>query len=272
MRPIKTSLTPEEEKKTYAKYFYQPLATPNPELITILEKGPMNPSKALMPENIAHLAEDGYDEVETGYCVCPNGTGYLAVNNIFPGATIEMLQWWFAWHCLEDMRYMLWYNKCHFGTFISDADRAKILDPNVPLAEKSHGITHHIIEDIGGGPDNIDISFLSPKDLGFDPAIVAQKHLALIGGNGTSQSRAGGPKIPTLMLHLYREIPSGVESRTRFWMGYQIKNGKICNMLPEGIRIPLEAPMGLAFHNVCEFSNLANILPSLYKEMNGHIG
>ncbi|WP_246615422.1 DAPG hydrolase family protein [Clostridium thailandense] len=31
-----------------------------------------------MLENINDLLNDGYGEVETGYCVLPNGSGYVA--------------------------------------------------------------------------------------------------------------------------------------------------------------------------------------------------
>ncbi|MNP36999.1 hypothetical protein D3C76_1304230 [compost metagenome] len=86
-----------------------------------------------------------------------------------------------------------------------------------------------------------------------------------------AQSRAGGPKAPAVMMHLFREVDGGVESRTRFWMGYNIIDKKLCKLLPDGIQMPIQAPMGLAFHNVEEYSNLAEILPSLYSEMNGEI-
>ena len=73
-------------------------------------------------------------------------------------------------------------------------------------------------------------------------------------------------KLPVIMLHYYREIEGGIESRTRFWMGYRITKGRPARVLPEGIRVPQEAPMGLALHNVEEFSNLAALLPKVYAE------
>jgi hypothetical protein len=67
MKEVRKELTAEEEKKPYSKYFHQPIAEPNEELMEILKKGPMDPAKALMPENLKDLLKDGYDEVETGY-------------------------------------------------------------------------------------------------------------------------------------------------------------------------------------------------------------
>lgn len=271
MKEIKKELTAEEELKPYSKYFHQPIVEPNQELMEILKKGPMDPAKALMPENLTDLLKDGYDEVETGYCVLPNGTAYVAVNNKFPGVTLDMINWWFAWHALEDMRYMLWFKKGHYGISISDEDREIILNPETPMLEKFQGRTHHVIEDTGNGAEDIQITFLTPQQLGFDMDEFNSKAVAVVSANGVSQNRAGGPKAPAVMLHFFREVPGGVESRSRFWMGYHMIDGKPVKLLPEGIQVPIQAPMGLAFHNVEEYTNLAAILPSLYEEMNGKI-
>lgn len=271
MRDLKKRLSKEEEKKPYAKYFNQPIVDPNPELIRILNQGPMDPAKALMPEDIKALLNYEYDEIETGYCVLPNGAGYVSVNNKFPGVTLEMINWWFAWHSLEDLRYMLWFRKGHYGISISDEDRAKILNPKTPILEKFQGCTHYVIEDAGNGPEDIQIYFMTPEELGFDSNVLSSRGATVVGGNGISQSCSGGPKAPAIMLHLFREVPGGVESRSRFWMGYHMIDKKPCKLIPDEVQLPIQAPMGLAFHNVEEYSNLAAILPSLYKEMNGKI-
>ena len=271
MKEIRTELNSLEEQKSYAKYFNQTIASANPELMQILKKGPMDPSKALMPENVNELFKEGYSEVETGYCVLPNGTGYVAVNNKFEGVTLEMINWWFAWHSLEDLRYMLWFPKGHHGIDISDEDRKKITDSATPMIEKFQGRTHYVIEDTGNGPEDIQISFLKAEELGFDIEKLNSKNVTVVGANGVSQPRIGGPKAPAIMIHYFREIPGGVESRSRFWMGYHMIDKKPCKLIPEGIQIPIQAPMGLAFHNVEEYSNLAAILPSLYNEMGGKI-
>ncbi|WP_411680390.1 DAPG hydrolase family protein [Clostridium thailandense] len=271
MRDLRKELTVEEQQKAYAKYFHNPIAAPNSQLMEILKQGAMDPAKALMPENINELLKDGYDEVETGYCVLPNGAGYVAVNNKFPGVTLDMINWWFAWHGLEDLRYMLWFRKGHYGISVSDEDRAKILNPATSMVEKFQGRIHYVIEDAGNGPEDIQISFLTPEALGIDRDKLNTGKFAVVGGNGVSEARSGGPKAPAIMLHLFREVPGGVESRSRFWMGYHMIDGKPCKLLPEGIQIPIQAPMGLAFHNVEEYSNLAAILPDLYRETEGKI-
>ena len=44
------------------------------------------------------------------------------------------------------------------------------------------------------------------------------------------------------------------------------KNGKIISNLPQGVKVPIEVSRGLFEHNCKEFTNLASILPELYKE------
>ena len=71
------------------------------------------------------------------------------------------------------------------------------------------------------------------------------------------------------MCHILRDVPGGVEWRTRFWMGYRLQNRKADCCIPPGIQVPVEAIKGLAVHNVMEFSNFAVMLPKIYKEFGG---
>lgn len=68
------------------------------------------------------------------------------------------------------------------------------------------------------------------------------------------------------MTHFVREIEGGIELRSRFWMGWNYENGRDVKKIEDGDRYPDFAVMGLAIHNVKEFTNLAAILPSLYAE------
>lgn len=267
MESLKRPLTEAERAKPYAEFFDRPAAQPNPKLMEILKQGPMDPAKALMPQDINTLLDAGWHEVETGYCILPDGSAYVAVNNRFPGVTVDMVNWWFAWHSLEDLRYMLWFPEGHYGISVGEEDRAAVLNPETPVLERFQGRTHHVVEDTGGGPEDIAITFLKPLEMGFDMSrFNAPAVGTVIGANGLAQNRAGGPKAPAVMVHFCRETEDGVEFRTRFWMGWHMIGGKPVKLLPEGIRIPVQAPMGLAFHNVEEYSNLAAILPELYQK------
>lgn len=265
-------LLPWEEEKPYAKYFHAPLAAPNPDIMQVLAKGPMDPNDALSPDAMSDLLKPGYSKVETGYCLLPNGAGYVAMNNKFPGCTVEMMTWWFAWHPLEPLRYSLWDHKSHHSIAIGDVDRKKILNPDVPLVEKTRGVTHWVVEDTGGGMDDILIHFMSPKAMGLDTKWFADGSVdAVYGGWAEMQPRASGQRGFAIMLHACRSTPEGIEFRSRFWVGYKFLAGRPVCMLPPGAALPLEAPMGLAYHNVEEYSNLAAILPQIYEEMAGTV-
>lgn len=267
-------LTEAEKQNPVSKYYREQLAVPNPKLMGILSQGPMDPSKALNPEQIEKMYEPGHMEVETGYCILDNGAGYVAVNNVFPNVTIEMMQWWFAWHPLEQIRYRIWNPCCHPTIAVADVDRDYIKNPQVPLEKKSQNVVHFVVEDIGGGPQNILIHFLDHSKMnGIDDEKLAASHQTVFGGYGIVSSRgvrAPIDKAPAIMMHFCRETEDGVEFRTRFWIGYRWNKGIPMCVLPQGVQVPVEVPMGLAFHNVEEYSHLASILPDLYKEF-GHL-
>ncbi|HWR45500.1 DAPG hydrolase family protein [Sporomusa sp.] len=269
-------LTPEEKEKPYSKYYYMEPAKPYPEMYELIQPGkPMDSAKALLIENLNDLLNPGYMEVETGYCVLPNGAGYVAVNTKMPGVTVDMINWWYSWHSLEDLRYKIWWPQGHFGISISEEDRNTVLDPNTPMTLKFQGITHHVIEDAGGGVEKIAISFLTPEDFGFDMDRFKSPNVGtLVAANGLAvraDAPPGAPKIPAAMCHFIREIEGGIEYRTRFWLGYQIIDKKPKLLLPPGIRVPEIAPFGLAYHNIHEYANLRALLPKLYAEQKGEL-
>lgn len=269
-------LSEEEKARPCVKYFYRQPTAPDPETGKLIQPGqPMDPSQALPFENINELLNPEYMEVETGYCILPNGAGYVAVNTKMPGVSVDMINWWFAWHCLEDLRHRLWWPAEHFGVSISGEDRAKILDPNVPMAEKLQGTTIHVIEDVGGGIEDIYFNFLTPEQMGFDlKRFQRSQAVSLFAANGIF-SRVGAPadapKAPATMCHLVWEMPGGIELRTRFWMGCHVIDGKQQFLLAPGFDVPEAAAYSLAIHCISEYSNLRAILPQLYTEQLGKL-
>jgi len=270
-------LTPEEKAKPYAKYYYLPSAPPaahHAEMMADLK--PLDPAKADLIQNVNDLLSPGYTQGENGYCVLPDGSGYVALRHPMPGATPEMIDWWFAWHALEDLRYKIWYPEMHIAARLDPEDRAKVLDPARPMPLKFQGLTHHVVEDIGGGVLNaVDISFLTPEDFGFDmdrfrPPYAEALAAANVVARGVDESQ-DAPGLPVAFVHLVRRTDDGIEVRNRFWVGYHIVDKKPVLKLPPGVAIPEEAVRGLFLHDVQEFANLARMLPELYREMEGKI-
>ncbi len=267
-------LSPEEKEKTYSQYYTMTPAAPEPGALEAMEK-PMDPAKALPIEDLNDLLNPGYMEIEAGYCSLPNGAAYVANYTPMPGVTVEMVNWWFAWHSLEDLRYKIWWPEGHLAVSISEEDRKKVLDPQRPDTLKFQGITHHVVEDVGVGIENITIRFLTPEDMGFDMRRFKAPNVGtIVAANGVSSpadAPPDAPKAPAVMCHFIRETADGVEFRTRFWMGYHIIDKKPNLLLPPDVKIPEAIPQALGRHNVFEYSNLRAILPDIYKEQKGVI-
>jgi phloretin hydrolase len=270
-------LTPEEKAKPYSKYFYKKPTPPVPGALDKMEK-PMDPAKALPIGRINDMLNPGYHEVEAGWCALPQGGLYVANLLKMPGVTVAMVDWWFGWHGLEDLRYKIWFPPGHFGISMSDRHRAIVLDPKTPPKKKFQGITHYVLEDTGGpSVEKIAISFMTPEDVGFDMGRFKSPNVGtLVAANGSAKMLNPPPgipdqKSPAFMMHFVREIPEGVEFRTRFWMGYHILDKKPHYCLPRTARLPEIVAKGLAMHNVMEYTNLASFLPQIFEEQKGLI-
>nr|WP_321462184.1 hypothetical protein [uncultured Cohaesibacter sp.] len=263
------ALTGQEEAGPLAKYFHEPIPSADPAHLAMMAS-PCDPEAAIGPERLNDLLEPGYLQTEIGWCNLSNGAGFIANRMFYPDATAQMFDWWFAWHPLEDLRYRIWYPDCHAGTQLSPRDRARLTDQTLPLAERNQGCVHHVTENTGCGMENIAIHFLSPEDMGFDMARFKRPNIAsFAGGFGLSAPvvREGNmPPAPAIMCHTFREKDGGVEHRTRFWLGYLIRDGKPELMLPPGVVIPPFAIKGLAEHCVCEFTRLGEMLPRIFAE------
>jgi len=96
---------------------------------------------------------------------------------------------------------------------------------------------------------------------------------ALVAGYGDEMMMLvpEAPRGCAFMCHIIRDVPGGVEWRTRFWMGYRLQNRKPGFVVPPGEKVPTEAIKGLALHNVHEYANYTVMLPKIYREMGGKI-
>ena len=268
-------LDAEEAKRPFAKYYSEDFPKPDPAHVAKMDK-PIDSSLMIHPEQLNDLLNPGDLAVEIGWGHLPNGAGFIANRMIYPHVTAEMVDWWFVWHTLEDLRYRIWYPPQHAGIMLSPRSRARILDDSIPLAQRNWGVTHHVTEDCNCGMENIDISFISPKDFGFDMNRWKEPFVSTFaGGYGWAvavDKKDDSITAPALMCHIFRPHPGGgIEHRTRFWMGYRFSNGKPELTLPPGIKVPDAAVRGLAMHNVHEFTRWGDFLPRIYKEHGGKL-
>jgi phloretin hydrolase len=271
-RQYQSDLTEEEKLKPYAKHFYKPLARVPDNILSAIEAGPMDPGDVLPLSRINELLDPGYHAVETGSCFMPDGTCYVAVLTDMPGVTGEMIDWWLWWHSLEDLRYKIWYPGSHLG--ISVADREKIQNASLSARERYWNNPQFPVEDVGIGPDVLAIYFMPPEDFGFDASRFDSAKVATV--VCTEVSSVTKKVRHTRMCHYVRKTSRGVEMRSRFWVGVNIKvdmfpEGSIVNRMANAkfmrrLTIPRGTPLEMARHCAREYANLAEILPDLYRD------
>ncbi len=262
-------LTEAEKKKPYAKYFYKELAEIPAEDLEMVNAGPVDPARVTTIKDRGDLMKPGYLEVETGYTVLPDGSGFAATLVKMPGVTPEMLDWWFNWHPLEGLRYALWCPVAH--TDISAKEPARHLDSSgVPLKERNYGTTHYPVEGFNtASSQGVAIEFFSPRDFGLDMAMFKEPEISRAYCANVILDLLKTPF--NVFFHAVREVNGGVEYRSRYWLGYTMKNGS-----PVRVKRPLPYKMSdLArnncLHSLMEYNNLASFLPQLYGEMGGKI-
>src|SRR5690606_36855223 len=82
-------LTPEEEARPFAKYFYEEIKPCDPDHYALMDR-PVDPARAFGPGEINRLLDVGRletEEVESGWCLMPDGVGFVANRMFHPGVT-----------------------------------------------------------------------------------------------------------------------------------------------------------------------------------------
>ena len=209
---------------------------------------------------------------ETGYCIMPDGSGYVAARQFLPGVTPEMMEWWGAWHPQEDLRYKLWFYPGHKRIW-DKTPEGKVVTTDMPAGiagRQSFGKELLMVEDTGMGDEYVSIEFLTPEQMGFDVSEMESGDIVFMsGGNGQSWNMEGiARKIPAVVLHVAYEADGGLIIQSHFWMGWRFEEGKPVLAMAPQTSIPIFGPKALIDHCVHEFANLGAILPELYKEEN----
>jgi hypothetical protein len=241
--------------------------TPAPqEIYDFLQKGPLNPADALPIEHRNEILKQGYLPAERGWCIMPDGSAFVSGLTEMPGVTAEMIAWWFAWHGLEDLRYMIWDPDDHHGVHVKPEDLEHRLDYTLSLTERNWGTTDVVTEDVGGGDIVLNISFMSPADFGYDMDLFQKENVEIAVCANVSAVAFGGQPL-VAMSHVGRTMPGGLELRSRFWIGWAITDKQPVRV---GQGIPAAEFAGLAqglvYHCPKEYYNLAAILPGVFKE------
>ena len=258
-------LTEDELHHPLAQYWSN-RAEPTSEVLMALNAGPLRKDEVLSWDNRHKLAEEGYLPGENGWARFEDGSAYVAVKTFFPGATAEMIDWWFEWaQREEDIRYKIWYPGAHYA--MSQAPT-----PNAPDYEQPKaywGKSRFPVEDVGVGVARLRLDFVPPSEFGFDELPEGSTMLAVRVGlpNGLLKT--------TDMIHFVRPVEGGVEMRSRFWIarefeamsgGLGVAAALADNTLVKRVVVPENLPQELALHCANEYSQLASFLPEVYDQ------
>jgi hypothetical protein len=266
--PKQRQLTKAELAKPYARYFDQPMTPAPREIYDFLARGPINPADALPFARRNDILKGGYLPAERGWCVMPDGSAFVAGLTKMPGVTAEMIAWWFAWHGLEDLRYMIWDPDDHYGIHVKKEDLERRLNYMLSLTERNWGTTDVVNEDIGDGAVELSIAFMSPADFGYDMELF-KKEKVLVAVNAASGSPVFGDKPVISFSHVARAIPGGIELRSRFWLGWTVIDRKPYRAAEVPTQVFEKIARGLVYHCPKEYHNLAAILPAVFAENSG---
>ena len=100
-------LTEDELQHPLAKYWFD-RAEPASEVLDALNAGSLREDEVLLWDSRHKLTKAGYLPGENGWARFEDGSAYVAVRTFFPGATAEMIDWWFEWaQQAEDIRYKI---------------------------------------------------------------------------------------------------------------------------------------------------------------------
>ena len=268
-------LSPEEKALPLAKYYDLPLYPPGPREQQIIDSCPIDPTLAIKAENFLDLLQPaGYRKVEYGYCMMPDGSGYIATYTVYPNnCTPKMLAWWFHWLNVYaknmpkdkgNIKYKIWNPADHFDHgYINGKDR-------------TDGIYTVETLDLGQG-EEASYTIRHPFNL-RDYGLTEQKERALkeagcwVDCAYESFHTVSEPRVQLpgthLCLTLSRPNPlGGMEKLTREWIGYGVKDGKVffdestpASMLCE------EYLRKVLIHGTVEAQQLSIFLPELYAE------
>ena len=222
----------EYKKLPYYKYYLEEMVQASRNTTKVLN-GPIDSSKALLSRT-GTLFEPGYFEEEIGYCVMPDGTGYVSNLTKMPGVTAEDVR--LVVRLARPRRPPL-HHLGSRGPLQRESMQKEKGRTRCSATRKYWDTTHIVKEDVGMGPEDIIINFKNPGDLGFDTSKIGTEACSTI---VCAHGMSGAPG--TIMCHFVRDIEGGIELRTRFWMGVAYIKGRIVKMLPDGVRMP-EAPL-----------------------------
>lgn len=202
------------------------------------------------------ILEEQSLQQEIGYKKMEDGSYLVSMNCPMEGITSEMIEWWFWWHCQEDIRYQVWYPKDHISIHYHKKDREYFEQALQPPFQPNSQCP---VEKIGGVSMPLRIDFETPEQFGFSRKVMEEQNIPVIVCGKVSAFN--GLIKHTEMAHIYKQTENGLFMVSRFWLGKTLKNRFLHKLI-----ITDEMAKGMAEHCCIEYRNLCEILPGLYEQ------
>lgn len=261
-------LFPEEKEMPLAKYYYNyPMHDLGPLEKQILNLGPMDPAKAIKPEDFLDTLKPygEYDDVEMGYCMFPDGSGYVATyTRIPPKVDVKKMYWYMGWlnHRSKSMvfghgnlRYKIWNPADHWDHHF------------VNWHDGKDGIFTTESLDLGEGDRKYDTirHNYNLRDYGL-----TDERIKEITDSGCKvKETAGWESFDTPGAHLtlaqIRPCPlGGYERRGREWIGWRPYEGKLIR--EEATPCDEAYLKKVVIHTLIEWNHMLTFVNDLYEE------
>ena len=206
-------------------------------------------------ENRNEILTDPALQQEVGFAQFPDGSWLVSMVCPMPGITKEMIDWWFWWHCQDNLRYQVWFPGDHISIKPHKKDRAYFEQEAQPAFQPNSQLP---VEKIGGSKMPLQIDFVTPEQFGYTRKALEQGNIATVVCGHVS---AFGGLIPhTDMAHIYKQTEDGLFMFSRFWLG------KTMSPMLRKFVMTEKMARGMAEHCCIEYRNLAEILPELYRK------
>ncbi len=255
----------ELDGKWYGKYYSTDMARLSDHAMSALLVGPQAAALSPALDDLGVLTKPGYQLLETGYTLNPDGSMFIAGLTRFPQASPAMLDWWFWWHTRETTRYKLWHPKAH----VHAATDAPESPSGTSDRERYVGIVSYIDEYVGSALANLRMHWLDPATVGFEAEDLDPDYATAICGR---VGLSAAPIDTGYLIHYIRRVEDGAEMRVRLWMGgqYVAPRGELTEeqqQLLAAMRQMTGANAHAVLAHCCqEMTHLAGFLPEIYRE------
>lgn len=255
-------LSDREKRLPVARFYNTALNPPDPLRRQLIDAGPIDPEDAIKAENFLDFIkpEGIYHKVEYGYCMMPDGTGYIALyDRMDPRVTQDMYVWYMRWinfrprsAAAEDgnIRYKLWMPADHIDhCYVNGSDKtngSRTLERGG--GERALGSVRHAV---------------APRDVG----ITAKLEEELLDAGYRLRLTWETFDIPgsSFCFEITRPCPlGGMETLTRKWIGWKPEGGWLVK--DPFSPVSEEYLQKALIHNTVERQHLPEFLPELYKE------